>query len=479
MEDKDIVIRLKGVSKMYKLFGSKADRLKEALHPFKKKYHKPFYALKDIHLEVKRGEILGIVGVNGSGKSTLLKLISGIIPATRGSVEVKGRVVPLLELGAGFNPEFTGLENIYFYNSIHGYTRRQTDAILDEILDFAEIGEFIHQPVKTYSSGMKARLAFAVSVNIDPDILILDEVLSVGDELFRRKCYAKMEQFFAGGKTILFVSHSIQSINELCTNAIFLDRGECILKGSAKLVTMYYQKFLFTKQEDLKKLKEEIAEVESNEKRKRDFLGDLHDLEQTKTESVNTMPLDSNGSEPSIELPGNLSCTDNMFFIPDFVPKTMVKTGNNVDFIEYYLLDSMNRVVNILEFGRTYTFYYKVRFNTGAENVLFGIQLKTNNGLIISGANTKDFAQINIQSVSEGDEFEIAWKFECYLHKGHYYTNLFVDIPGHGNSAKILDSNVFRVINKESINFAGYYAIFRNLHLKNLNNNKVDQWSCN
>lgn len=222
---KDIVISLKGISKKYNLYNNKLDRLKESLHPRRKQYHRDFYALKNINLEVKRGEVLGIIGKNGSGKSTLLKIISNILTPTSGIVEIKGKVVALLELGAGFNPEFSGMENIYFYCSLLGFDRKQTDEIVDEIIGFAELGDYINQPVKTYSSGMKARLGFAVSVNVDPDILILDEVLAVGDELFRRKCYARMESFFKGGKTILFVSHEANSINELCSRAILLDRG--------------------------------------------------------------------------------------------------------------------------------------------------------------------------------------------------------------------------------------------------------------
>jgi len=185
----DIVISTRNLTKVYKLYRSPQDRLKEALHPGRKKYHKDFYALKDVNLEIRRGEVLGIVGKNGSGKSTLLKILSRVLTPSSGEFEVKGKVSSLLELGSGFNPELTGMENIFFYGTILGFTEEKIRGKLQEILDFAEIGDFVYQPLKTYSSGMKARLAFSVAINVDPDILILDEVLAVGDELFRRKCF--------------------------------------------------------------------------------------------------------------------------------------------------------------------------------------------------------------------------------------------------------------------------------------------------
>jgi len=192
----EIAISLKNVSKYYKLYNKPKDRLKEALSRSGKIYHKKFYATKNLDLEIKKGEILGIVGKNGSGKSTLLKLITGVLTPDEGSITVNGKISALLELGSGFNPEFTGMQNIFFYGTILGFSKEEMKEKLDDILAFADIGDFIQQPLKTYSSGMKSRLGFAVAVHIDPEILILDEVLAVGDILFRRKCYAKMEEFF-------------------------------------------------------------------------------------------------------------------------------------------------------------------------------------------------------------------------------------------------------------------------------------------
>jgi ABC-type polysaccharide/polyol phosphate transport system ATPase subunit len=256
----DVAIRLENVSKYYKLFNSANDRLKEALNPFGKVYHNDFYALKNIDLEIKKGEILGIVGKNGSGKSTLLKLITGVLTPDEGTVTVNGKISALLELGSGFNPEFTGLQNIYFYGAILGFSKDEMEGKLDEILAFAEIGDFIHQPLKTYSSGMKSRLGFSVAVHIDPEILILDEVLSVGDALFQRKCFAKMEAFFEGGKTIIFVSHDINSVNELCSRAIFLFEARVLLDSDTRIVTNYYQKYIFSNNKDIKRDIEKISQ---------------------------------------------------------------------------------------------------------------------------------------------------------------------------------------------------------------------------
>jgi len=241
----DPAIKMDGVSKFYKLYDSPSDRLKEALTPLGKVYHKDYYALKKIDFEIEKGEIVGIVGKNGSGKSTLLKIMAGVLSPNDGELIVNGNISALLELGAGFNPEFTGVQNIYFYGAMLGFTKAEMKERLGEIIEFADIGDFINQPVKVYSSGMKSRLSFAVAIHIDPDILILDEVLSVGDALFKRKCYAKMEEFFNGGKTVIYVSHSAQSIVEICSRAVMLFEGEIILDDTPKIVTDFYQKMLY------------------------------------------------------------------------------------------------------------------------------------------------------------------------------------------------------------------------------------------
>ena len=213
------------VTKVYHLYDSPTARMKEALHPFRKKYHHDFYALNDVSFSVEQGEVLGIIGKNGCGKSTLLKILAGVLTPTSGTVTVNGNVSALLELGSGFNPEFTGLENVYFSSAIMGYSREQVEKNLDNILAFADIGEFIHQPVKTYSSGMYVRLAFAVAINVDPDVLIIDEALAVGDMNFQAKCMTAITRIQDKGTTILFVSHDIGSVKSLCSCALYLEHG--------------------------------------------------------------------------------------------------------------------------------------------------------------------------------------------------------------------------------------------------------------
>jgi lipopolysaccharide transport system ATP-binding protein len=239
------VIEINNLTKIYKLYNSNLDRLKEALHPFGKEYHKKFYALKDVSFSVKKGEIVGIIGKNGSGKSTLLKIISGIIAPTFGSVNVKGSIASLLELGVGFHPELSGIKNIYLYGSFIGKTKKEMDLVKDEIIDFADIGDYIYQPVKTYSSGMFSRLAFSVAIHTNPDILIVDEALSVGDIAFQYKCFEKFKEFKDRGTTILFVTHSTSQVLNNCNRAIFLKNGELVFDSyDVEAVITEYEKFI-------------------------------------------------------------------------------------------------------------------------------------------------------------------------------------------------------------------------------------------
>jgi len=248
----DLVIKVENLTKTYKLYESHMDRLKESLSPVRRKYHHDFYALHDVSFEIKKGETVGIIGKNGSGKSTLLKIITGVLTPTSGTVQVNGKVSALLELGAGFNPELNGIENIYFNGTLMGYSREEMDAKLDEILSFADIGEFIHQPVKTYSSGMYVRLAFAVAINIDPDILIIDEALSVGDALFQQRCIAKIRAMKDSGVTLLFVSHAPEVLRTLCTNGIWLECGRIKMIKEAVKVSNAYQHEIFLENNRLK-----------------------------------------------------------------------------------------------------------------------------------------------------------------------------------------------------------------------------------
>lgn len=237
-------VEVNDLSKVYHLYNKSSDRLRETFSIKKKKYSKDHYALKNINLSIKHGESVGIVGTNGSGKSTLLKLITGVVTPTTGEIKTKGKIAALLELGAGFNPEYTGIENIYLNGTMMGYTEEEMEKRVPGIVDFADIGEFIHQPVKSYSSGMFARLAFAVSINVEPDILIVDEALSVGDTRFQVKCIDKMRELQESGTTILFVTHAIEQIKRFCTRAIWIKNGEVVEDGEASQVVDLYDNFM-------------------------------------------------------------------------------------------------------------------------------------------------------------------------------------------------------------------------------------------
>lgn len=241
--NEELAISVSKINKVYRLYEKPMDRLKEALgFARKEKLHREHYALKNVDFSVKRGETVGIIGTNGSGKSTLLKIITGVLSPTSGDVEVNGRISALLELGAGFNMEYSGLENIYLNGTMTGFSQKEIDEKLPDILEFADIGDYIHQPVKTYSSGMFVRLAFALSINIDPEILIVDEALSVGDVFFQAKCYHKFEEFKEKGKTILFVSHDLSSISKYCDRVMLLLKGRKLAEGTPKdMIDLYKQ----------------------------------------------------------------------------------------------------------------------------------------------------------------------------------------------------------------------------------------------
>ncbi len=245
------VITVSGLTKMYKLYNKPSDRLRDALGLTKKKCYREHFALGNVSFSVKEGECVGIIGVNGSGKSTLLKIITGVLTPTEGTVSVDGRISALLELGAGFNMEYTGIENVYLNGTMIGFSEEEITERLPDILSFADIGDYVHQPVKTYSSGMFVRLAFAIAINIDPEILIVDEALSVGDVFFQAKCFHKFEEFKSQGKTILIVSHDLSSIVRYCDRVILLNKGTLLDQGSPKeMVDMYKQ--LLVRQDPVK-----------------------------------------------------------------------------------------------------------------------------------------------------------------------------------------------------------------------------------
>jgi lipopolysaccharide transport system ATP-binding protein len=439
------VISLTQVSKIYKLFSTNTDRMWEALHPGKKMFHQEFFALEDVNLKVLKGEILGIVGMNGSGKSSLLKLIAGITQASRGKINVKGSVVALIELGAGFNPEFTGLQNIYFYNSIMGFSKKETDKLLDKIIDFAEIGEFINQPLKTYSSGMMARLSFSVSVNINPDILIIDEILSVGDELFRRKSFSKMEEFISSGKTILFVSHSVAQINQICSKAIMLHKGRIVLEGSPKYITMNYDKFLFSNPEKKKIMLEQGFPLDENS----DDNGTIQNLSSGQHQII---------QPTQAEIPLGKS-----YYLSNFLTKSAVVTINSNVEVTGFSIETMSGMkVNVLARNEDFKFSYIMHFNEDVGNLNFGIGIKNASGVVLNWIVFPGKAKYVDQVTKCGDSLLVGWKFKCKFLPGTYFVNTGIrnKINGIENLIyKGADIFAFKVVEGDSAKEGGIFDI--------------------
>jgi lipopolysaccharide transport system ATP-binding protein len=447
--------------KTYKLYNRHIDRLKEALYPLGRKYHRLFYALKDVNFEAKKGEILGIVGRNGAGKSTLLSIISGVLTPSAGGVVTRGRISSLLELGTGFNPELTGVENIYFNGTIMGYSRQEMERRLDDILAFADIGDFIYQPLRTYSSGMKARLGFAVAVYVEPEILILDEVLAVGDELFRRKCYARMEEFFDAGKTVLYVSHSAETVNALCSRAILLDRGELILDGPPKLVTMYYKKFLFTDPRDTWKIRDEIIRLNKDGEQKREFAKSL--------EKAGGEVFTGTVEAASIE---EETVRQKAFYIPNFESKSAVQTKNfEVDIYDMDIRTPEGQKVNALVMNEEYIYSFKVRFGVAFDHVNFGMGFKNEKGLAISWMIYPAMGRAMKKKFLEGQAYLINWHFKCFMLPGIYYADASIRDLAGGEKVilnKIVDGLAFRVIDLGDQQKGGIFDAGQRFSIKQL-----------
>ncbi len=424
----DIAISVKNLSKKYKLYDTPQHRLREALHPFRKKYHRDFWALKDVSFEVKKGENVGIVGRNGSGKSTLLQIICGVLEPSGGETQVNGTISALLELSSGFNPEFTGRENVYMNGAIRGMTREQVDERFDAIAGFADIGEFMDQPVKTYSSGMYVRLAFAAAINVDPDILIVDEALSVGDEAFQRKCYSRIHAIQESGSTILFVSHSASAVVELCNSAILLDQGDLLLSGRPKRVVARYHKLLYAPAESIGDLREEFRLEHGR-------------TQETEAREEHVVPGTSEKTGEGAEV----GCPA---FDPALVSQSRVEyesRGARIRNAEITTPDGDR--VNVLVHGREYIYRYTVDFEKEAFNVRFGMMVKTVRGLELGGI-TSHTASNALEYVHKDAVAEAGFRFRCIVAPGAYFMNagLVGTIDGEETYLhRITDLLMFRV----------------------------------
>lgn len=407
----DIAIKVENLSKCFHIYDQPRDRLKQMILPQlqravgiqSKQYFREFWALKDVSFEVKKGETVGIIGRNGSGKSTLLQMICGTLNPTSGSIQTNGRIAALLELGSGFNPEFTGRENIYMNASVLGLSKDEIDARFDEIAAFADIGKFIEQPVKTYSSGMTVRLAFAVAISVDPDILIVDEALSVGDELFQRKCFSRIEAIRASGATILFVSHSGAQIIELCDHGILLDSGENIFAGSPKETVGIYQKLLYVPPDKMDDVRSEIVS-------KAPRLSALIDSADHSDDDVASTSFCSDDLEETYD--------------PNLIPSSTIEYESHGPLIDVpYILTQGGRQVNGLIRGRKYRYCYRVKFERAAACVRFGMSIKSTTGFTLAGALSAHDLKSAISTVAEGAVVDVEFLFDCNLNPGVYFMN--------------------------------------------------------
>ena len=410
----ELAIRVAGLDKSFPIYEQPMHRLYQMLssRKHKQRWFRQFQALKNINLTVRKGETLGVVGRNGSGKSTLLQVICGTLTPSAGEVQVDGRVAALLELGAGFNPDFTGRENVLLYGTVLGLTRQQVEKRFDEIMAFADIGDFVDQPVKCYSSGMYVRLAFAVAINSTPDILIVDEALSVGDEAFQRKCFARINRIRDSGATVLFVSHSASTVVELCDRAILLDRGELLAEGSPKYVVSRYQKMLYSPAEKAQAIRASI-------------MNESEDCEVGYgTTDVATIGEVAEGvSEPPLRVAGNEAQPDSSYYEEGMVPQSTLRYESvGAHIIDPHVETLDGRRVNMLRAMNSYVYVYRVRFDQAAERVRCGMLIKSITGLDLAGSITS-WSGESLPYVAAGTEFDIRFRFPCMFASGAYFLN--------------------------------------------------------
>ena len=380
--DNDIAIKAENLSKVYKIFDRPIDRLKEALNPFRKRYSKDFYALNNVSFEIKKGETVGIIGKNGAGKSTLLKIITGVLTPSSGSIQVNGRIASLLELGAGFNPEMTGIENIYMNGTVMGYSRQEMDKRIDNIVSFADIGDFIYQPVKMYSSGMFARLAFAVNAFVEPDILIVDEALSVGDIEFQNKCYRKFEELRKKRITILFVTHDINAILSYCSMSFLMEKGSIVGIGTSKDIVDLYKKRLGEQvQEKSDKIKENLNVRDDN--------------------------LIENRWKDSLK-----------------INKNLLEYGDkDIEIIDFAIIDATNKLTTVINNEQIINIKMKIKVNKDVNEPIFAFSIKDLKGTEIAGSNTY-ITKTKIGKLYSGEVLIINFKQKIPIQVGDYALSL-------------------------------------------------------
>lgn len=427
----EVAIKVENLSKMYKLYDRPMDRLKESLGLTKKKKYKEYYALNNINMEIKRGETVGIIGTNGAGKSTILKIITGVLNQTNGDVTINGRISALLELGAGFNPEYTGIENVYLNGTMIGFTREEIDEKLQDIIDFADIGDFINQPVKTYSSGMFVRLAFAVAINIDPEILIVDEALSVGDVFFQSKCYRKFEEFKELGKTILFVSHDLGSIIKYCDRVVLLNKGNKVGEGEPGEMVDTYKMILAN----------QYVEEDNNDE-------DKEDNEQVEE------------AEPSFDGFWKERLGLNSSF-QDY-------GDGRITIIDFGIFDRNGNITNVIEKNEKFSIKVKLHVNQKMESPIIAYTIKDKKGTELTGTNTL-IESIDTTYFEADHEYVISFEQVASLQGGEYLLSLGCT-QFEGDSLSIMhrlyDITYLTILSEK--NTIGYYDMYSDVTVEEI-----------
>lgn len=426
-------IEVHNLTKIYRLYKSPMDWLREYINLHGMKHHREVFALKDVSFHVEKGETVGIIGKNGSGKSTLLQVICGVRQPTNGTVHADGRISSLLELGTGFHPEFTGRENVYMNGALRGLSRKEMDLRFPDIETFAGIGEFIDQPVKTYSSGMFVRLAFAAAIHVEPDILVVDEALAVGDEAFQRKCFSRIREIQKTGCTILFVSHQASAVVELCDKAILLDRGELLLSSEPKLVIDKYHKLLYAPADKVESVRNEIR-----------GLGRQAPTPVAEAKSTATLESKPRNREKK---------QGHTYYDPSLVAQsTLSYESHGAEIIGPQITTLEGERVNILTGQSEYYYQYRVVFSKTVYSARFGMLIKTVSGFELGGGISSDFDRA-IGCVEAGTSLLVKFRFRCLLNPGVYFMNAGVVGSVEGCETylhRLIDAVMFRVVTPDN-----------------------------
>ena len=459
MAEKEVAIQVTDLTKMYKLYDKPSDRLKEVLGLSRQKKYKEHLALNHVDMTIYKGETVGIIGTNGSGKSTILKIITGVLTPTSGDVMVKGHISALLELGAGFNMEYNGIDNIFLNGMMIGFSEEEIKKRLNAILDFADIGDYVYQPVKTYSSGMFVRLAFAVAINIDPEILIVDEALSVGDVFFQAKCYHKFEEFKKQGKTILFVSHDLSSISKYCDRALLLNQGVKLGEGTPKDMIDTYKRVLVGQYElpgknNVKSLLDDdeirdLAQKDVEEAEKQ--VGTPAKMKRDKT----------SGSEDIHGEPSHMVQTSQKAKNPN-----LLEYGNEAaEISDFFITDAKGTHTSAIEKGTEFTVHMKVRFIKDVSAPIFAFTLKNTLGIELTGTNTM-VEKAFLEPVKAGAEKVITFTQSMNLQGGEYLISF--GVTGFENSSFTVYHRLYDALNITVVsdkNTVGYYDMNSKVHV--------------